>query len=117
MIDASTFSLLDRNGTFGEDLSAGLPSYGGSGGGGYYMPPQGQYQPPGQPQEDKSIGALEWIGALTQLGAIIGQVLAAKKRKKKNGLDGAIIIPGEGQRTAIHVPEEDVSGYLPGVTR
>jgi hypothetical protein len=71
----------------------------------------------GDPDTDaKTADALQWIGALSQLGGIVGQALAARKRKKKQSGTGYAITP-EARQTAIDVPQENISQYLPGVTR
>lgn len=117
-IDASLFSLLERNSPLGQAAATAPPDYGPSSPSPYYQthaeqpPPDPNQQQ--QQQRDKSADTLAWIGALAQLGAVVGAAMAAKRKKKRSGLEGAVIIPGGESRTAIQIPTEDISQFLPG---
>lgn len=110
MIDARTFSLLEDR----TPLSALQGRLSVSDPQPYYDPIAGRMA--GEPTDPemptaREGDALQWIAALSALGGIIGQVLAAKKRKQKRS---GVVISGEARPTRIDVPEEDISRYLPG---
>lgn len=124
MIDARTFSLMEDRSPAGniagglsltdpsspqQNLSSRLSLFADSAEAGTPIT--------GDPDTDqKTADALQWIGALSQLGGIVGQVLAARKRKKKSQGTGYAITP-EARSTQIDVPQENISQFLPGVTR